>query len=469
MLNRIIYKTNLIVENLLKKLFSLSREDFLFFVFLLFSFFITLFTYKYGLKKSLVVELFAFSVFSMFYNFGVGLVLSLYSISMFEIPPTQIITLNIPLPTTFAYLLIFIVFGFVFIKTKFLTKVEKKDLIVVFLYSSLIIFYSILGFLKGGLYRYDLKPEFVLFMMWNFAILLTYSFKNEKEAKIVFYGTILFVIILDLIIFQAYLRKAYSLGPRIYTRQAFIYSMIMPYLFAWLLLEKKKSIKIFLAILFFVSIIAMLITLTRTIVIGLLISFFIIFMWWKRFSLKTLIQASIATGVFTGILYKIITLNPMLYKRFYEKVVYFYKDWSFLLRIIVGYDTIMFYGKKLLIGMGIAHPFAFRPGLFEFTWSPWIDIAYLAIMGKIGILGLSFMLYFLIRPFVLALKVYYKIPYKQKEFKILALGTIGFVPSFLLENLMFSIMIKYIFFYAALILLSLFYFYYKEYKDYLKN
>lgn len=420
-----------------------DRVLFLFFgvasVFMFYS--LTRFNLGINVNLFFIIANFLFVIHSVLF----GVLSLILTISLFAIVESNaVVTFDITLFLQGYYLLLFFLYVVMFFESRMLTKVKPTDKKILFVYLFIIFLYAGVGILNGVEFKAIFVDHWFMFMFWTLPLTLPF-FLKDSDIKKIFLSYLVLLVIISFYYYRASALGIYNHGEtRIYTRQIFMLSYILPLIFAWLLNSKNREMVVLLTV-FIVSIGTIIISQTRIVFAGVALSALIAVILNYRFSFKKIVAGVglVFIGVFS------LDFLPFHGIEAFDRLLTirtFYLDASFLMRFVTIYDVVSQHGMDLLKGMGLGHIFHLRGNiLYQNHVEGWIDIGYVSVAAKIGLAGLIVFMAIIIRVFYCSLYCYRKNMYINRYHKIATIGVMSAIPSLLVQFFLFSLLIKYIY------------------------
>jgi len=411
--------------------------------------------YKFSFDVNLNIWMLSIGVVVIFSSFRMSLIIIPVLISIFSLATgNSSVTFGIIYNMKYFVLLMMVFFPVLLYKYKSKHLFKDNKLLVILLIT--ISFFFFYGLLSGYNYYLQNIKEVFLFSFWLIPLILP-KLLDKKDVDKIIKGILGILFIISVLYFQAKVRglSNYS-GGRVFTRQIFLFSYLLPYVYSMIYISKSIILKRTAIIIFLISLGAIIISQTRTVLGLVFFSILIFHFFYPKFNLKKLIYTPIFL-ITSLVIYKpilsIFLTKEVINDRFNLSKIFL--DSSFLMRFVVGYDVISKEGLSLLIGKGFGSEFTFTPGMFAFTKDYWVDIGYISILEKTGIIGLVIILIIIFISFKASFINYKKNFYLNDYHRIIVFGTLSAIPTVMLENFMFSVLIKYVYYIIFVILLAL--------------
>lgn len=404
--------------------------------------FLSAYQIKFGTGKTLNTLLFLTSAVGIVLSFNHGLAILLISFSTFTLGVFfSVVTFGITIYYQISFFALTVLFCVMVKDWKKLRLMNRFDLVVSLLFFINLVLFSFIGVLRGGAVSEVIK-EFFLFGLWLIPLIVPY-YLNRKSAKYLINTIIGICIFVSFLYLRADFLGIYNFdNNRVYTRHVFIYVFALPYIFSMFLVAKRK--KAFYIGVMILSMWGLLITQTRSVLLGILLSIIGTILLVKGINFKR-----------TAILVVVSLIGYVLFINYFPNEIIrdrvasfseFYKDNSFLMRFVTTYDVVSQHGFDLIKGLGLANTFYLNENpLYSAMSAYWVDIGYLSIIAKTSISGLLLILIIVGRVFYNCVVQYKKGVYKNVYHKTVIIGSICAILSVLLINFLFPIMIKYIY------------------------
>ncbi len=426
----------------LEKLKEYIKQNQTLFFTMLIGFFLSAYQIRFGTGKTVNSLLFLLSSLAIILSFNHGITFLLISFSIFTLGTFfSVVSFGITIYYQISFCALVIMF-FVMLKDwKKLRIMNKFDMGLSIVFFVNLVVFACYGALRGAPIVQVIK-EFFLFGLWLIPLIIPYYF-NKKSAKYIMVSVVIITVYISFLYLRADFLGIYNFpNNRVYTRHVFIYVFSLPYLFA-LFLVMKRNKGIYLAIMI-LSMWGLLITQTRSVLLGILLSIIGTVLLVKGINFKRMF---ILVGV--SLIAYVLFINYFPNEVIRERVASFsefYKDNSFLMRFVTTYDVVNQHGASLIRGLGLANTFYLHGNpLYKEMSAHWVDIGYLSITAKTSIIGLISILLIIGRVLYNCILQYKRAVYKDSYHKVAIIGSICAILSVLLINFLFAIVVKYIY------------------------
>jgi len=302
-----------------------------------------------------------------------------------------------------------------------------------------------LGLIRGNDFMPIIK-DFGIFFLYGFYFIFRSLFKQKEQVKYLIHVIILASTFAALVYIYTFLTVPFGLNEmgRVVTRQVHFFMVSLPFLLSFLIWDGSKLTRPFVIAALCIILIATLISQTRgtwvSMLVGASVVFFLAYRE-RKISSKNFLIIGILTVV--GVTFIGYGTQFNLYEKIAERVATFgnlREDPSAIFRTVVSLGALKKFAERPILGQGFGDFVDVKVSSFHFVVQ-WVDSTWLSLLWKMGIVGLLAYAWLFFSVFWRTFCLH---RWAQDQFsKIVGVGMLALMFSFLAISLISPVMLKY--------------------------